>query len=115
MRCCHFIPASLRYLGGWAIGQPEMDGLLVMCNRSEVLDALTTYSEHLLPESQDDGQPSPLKLTQLFGWLALLADMASSFKLIEASSVGTTLRQKTPMLKKPHFMLMLASREPHAP
>ena len=38
------------------IGANEMEGLLVMCNRSEVLGVLTTYPSHLLPEKQPSGQ-----------------------------------------------------------
>ena len=97
------------------IGSSEMDGLLVMRNRSEVLGALTTYPEHLLPESQDDGQPIAVKVDTVVRVAGATCRHGPSFKLIEASSAGTTLLQKTPMLKKPHFVLMLASREPHAP
>ena len=44
------------------IGANEMEGLLVMCNRSEVLGVLTTYPSHLLPESKDNGQPIAVKV-----------------------------------------------------
>ena len=44
------------------IGAKEMDGLLVMCNRTEVLGVLTTYPAHLLPESKDNGQPIAVKV-----------------------------------------------------
>ena len=44
------------------IGANEMEGLLVMCNRTEVLGVLTTYPSHLLPESQDNGQPIAVKV-----------------------------------------------------
>ena len=39
-----------------------MEGLLVMCNRTEVLGVLTTYPSHLLPESKDNGQPIAVKV-----------------------------------------------------
>ena len=44
------------------IGAKEMEGLLVMCNRTEVLGVLTTYPAHLLPESKDNGQPIAVKV-----------------------------------------------------
>ena len=44
------------------IGANEMEGLLVMCNRTEVLGVLTTYPSHLLPESKDNGQPIAVKV-----------------------------------------------------
>ena len=44
------------------IGAKEMEGLLVMCNRTEVLLVLTTYPAHLLPESKDNGQPIAVKV-----------------------------------------------------
>ena len=44
------------------IGANEMEGLLVMCNRTEVLGVLTTYPSHLLPESKDNGKPIAVKV-----------------------------------------------------
>ena len=44
------------------IGANEMEGLLFMCNRTEVLGVLTTYPSHLLPESKDNGQPIAVKV-----------------------------------------------------
>ena len=44
------------------IGAKEMEGLLVMCNRTEVHGVLSTYPDHLLPESKDDGQPIAVKV-----------------------------------------------------
>ena len=39
------------------IGSTKIDGLLVMCNREDVLGALATYPAHLLQAPQGEGRP----------------------------------------------------------
>ena len=53
---------ALEQISQLDIGAKEMEGLLVMCNRTEVHAVLSTYPDHLLPASKDDGQPIAVKV-----------------------------------------------------
>ena len=66
---------ALDQLSQLDIGAKEMEGLLVMCNRTEVLGVLSTYPAH---------SPSRSKWTRLFVWQGLPAGMASCSKPIKA-------------------------------
>ena len=82
------------------IGANEMEGLLVMCNRTEVLGVLTTYPSHLLPESMTTGSQSRSKWTLLSEWRELHAGMDSCSKLTKDFLVVASSQLAKRMPKK---------------